>query len=148
MAGNSNIISIGDWKIQRKGEHRLKTEGDCDHKDLEMDEKGDVVRCLKCGTQVSAFWALRMISGEYTKAWSRLEHERATVKEAKDESLHLLASRKVEKAWRKRSMVPACPHCSKGIFPEDGFGNTMINREIELRRRKAATEKKMSDCIS
>lgn len=139
---SNNIISIGDWKIQRNGEHRIQTEGDCDHKHLELDERGDVVRCLKCGTQVSAFWAIKMISEQYNSSLRRLVRERETVKQAKEENLHLLAAKKVEKAWRRRSMVPACPHCGRGILPEDGLGSSMINREMELRRRKAELEKK------
>ena len=134
---SDNVISIGDWQIKRSSEHRIQKDGDCDHKHLELDERGDVVRCLKCGTQVSAFWAIKMISEQYNCSLRKLASERETVKQAKEENLHLLAAKKVEKAWRRRSMVPACPHCGRGIFPEDGLGGSMINREMELRRRKA-----------
>ena len=139
---SNNIINIGDWQIKRSGEYRMQTDGDCDHKHLELDERGDVVRCLKCGTQVSAFWAIKMISEQYNLSLRKLASERETIRLAKDENLHLLAAKKVEKAWRKRSMVPACPHCSRGILPEDGLGSAMINREMELRRRKTEFDKK------
>lgn len=137
----NNVISIGDWKIQRNGEHRFQAEGDCDHRHLELDERGDVVRCVKCKTQVSAFWAIKMISEQYDLSLRKLAGEREILKRAKEESLHLLASKKVEKAWRRRDLVPGCPHCGRGILPEDGLGGSLINRAMELRRRKAEAEK-------
>ena len=133
----ADIIDIGDWKIHRRGQHRIETEGDCDHRHVELDERGDVVRCVKCGTQLSAFWALSMIAEEYNRALSKLERRRQALIEAKEKGLHLLAARKVEKAWRRRDMVPACPHCGEGILPEDGLGNSLINLAIVLRRREA-----------
>ncbi|MDE3022711.1 MAG: hypothetical protein KGI54_12775 [Pseudomonadota bacterium] len=51
---------------------------------------------------------------------------------------HLIAARAVEKAWRVRDMVPSCPHCHAGILPEDGLGKSLINREMEMRRRDIA----------
>lgn len=137
----ADVIDIGDWKLHIKGRHRMGAPGECDHKHIELDERGDIVRCSKCGVQLSAFWALEMLADEYNRALSRLQAERATLAKAKESEICLLAAKKVEKAWRSRTMVPACPHCGNGILPQDGLGNASVNREIELRKRQAAGSK-------
>jgi hypothetical protein len=86
-----------------------------------------------------------MLAGEYNRALSRLQRERDALTKAKESEIHLLAAKKVEKAWRSRTMVPACPHCGKGILPQDGLGSTNINRAIELRRRAALPDKRTQD---
>ena len=136
----ADIIQIGEWKLQHKHNHRYVEPGDCDHKHIELDARGDIVRCVKCGDQLSAFWALKMLSDEYNRALGKLQREREALEKAKEAETHLLAARKVEKVWRTRTMVPACPHCGAGILPEDGLGGSRINREIELRRRSTAKQ--------
>lgn len=136
----SDVIQIGDWQIQRKHALRMSQAGECDHKHLELDGRGDIVRCSKCGIQVSAFWALEMLADEYNRRLAKLERDREALAKAKEAEVHLLAARKVDKIWRSRTMVPACPHCHQGILPEDGLGNSRMSREIELRRRAVALE--------
>ncbi len=136
----ADIIQIGEWKLQHKHSHRYVAPGECDHKHIELDARGDIVRCVKCGDQLSAFWALKMLSDEYNRALSKLQREREALEKAKEAETHLLAARKVEKVWRSRTMVPACPHCGAGILPEDGLGGSRIDREIELRRRSTAKQ--------
>lgn len=131
----SEIINIGDLAIERKRREYASSKDACDHRHLQFDESGDVVRCVKCGTQVSAFWVLQMLVEQYTLWTARLNRERESVRQAAEASLHLIASRKVEIAWRNRTMVPSCPHCGNGILPEDGLGSSMINRAFEIRRR-------------
>lgn len=138
----ADIIQIGEWQLQHKHKHRNTKPGECDHKHIELDARGDIVRCVKCGVQLSAFWALDMLSDKYSRALSKLHRDREALAKAKEAETHLLAARKVEVVWRSRTMVPACPHCGLGILPEDGLGNSRINREIELRRRVAESTKK------
>lgn len=136
------VINIGDWQLQRKYKYSAPAQDDCDHKHIELDARGDVVKCVKCGVQLSAFWALEMLANEYNTALSKLHRDRDALAKAKQADLHLLAARKVEKVWRSRTMVPACPHCHQGIFPEDGLGGSQVSREVEIRRRTVASGKK------
>jgi hypothetical protein len=138
----ADIIDLGNIRFQLKRKYRLSAQGDCDHKHIELDDRGGIVRCLKCGLQLSAFWALEMLAEQYGIEMEKLRCGRKALAEAKNAELHLLAARKVEKAWRGRKMVPACPHCGRGILPEDGWGDALVNREIELRRRAVSKAEK------
>ncbi len=138
------IIEIGDMLIQRKKEKpRFMNDGQgCDHKKIVLDDAGHIVTCSKCGIQLGAYWALKKLTEQYDYWVNRFNQERAEhkedVKTFRQENIHLIAARTVEKAWRVRDMVPSCPHCHAGILPEDGLGKSLINREMEMRRRDIA----------
>ena len=58
-----------------------------------------------------------------------LDADRKQLEEEKAKNVTHKAALKVEKAFRKRHMLPCCPHCLHAIRPEDGFGDTMVNKE-------------------
>ena len=130
----SNVFQFGDLQISRAA--RSYAAKDCKHMLMELDYEGQVVMCLDCKKQVSAFWAL----SHYVKRWERmrsdLDSRIANVARVEQTTLHLKAAQKVESAWRSKSMVPVCPHCREAIFQNDGLGGSMINKEIAERRRK------------
>ena len=44
--------------------------------------------------------------------------------------LRSIAARKMEEAWRHKNMVPSCPHCHNGLFPEDfKTGMSMLGKD-------------------
>lgn len=136
----ADVIHIGEWQLQRTQQRDDPGLEACDHKHIELDRRGAVVRCNKCGVQLSAFWALEMLSDEYNRALTGLAREKEALAKAKASETHLLAARKVERVWRSRRSLPACPHCGRGILPEDGLGSRTIARELELRRRAVTKE--------
>lgn len=129
----SNVIQIESMRITR--DSRLFRPKECAHKQLTLDNQGDIVMCDDCGKQVSAYWALCMLAEEYSKAAAKLTARAERQIEVEKKTLHLKAAQKVEMAWRSRTMAPTCPHCSEAIYPTDGFGSAMINKEIADRRR-------------
>lgn len=137
-----DLVKIGDFSLARKNRSGYTPIGECAHKHLTLNDTGDVVSCTDCKTQVSPYWALTMLADEYARQWKKLQDGKMALEEAKTKDIHLLAAQVVEKAWRSRSMVPSCPHCHRGIFPQDGFGKGMINKDIENRRRKIASVQK------
>lgn len=143
----SNVTNIGDWVINRKTKSYFTPKGECGHKHLQMEDDGAVVKCTDCGVQVSAYWALENIVRAYNEWTVKFNRERETFRQSKEKEIHLLAAKKVESAWRSRSMVPTCPHCRSGILPSDGFGGGMINKEIEMRRRAIALEQSGVDTL-
>lgn len=132
----SNIIDIGEVRLKRDQRY-TRPAGECRHVHITLDDNGDVVRCDECGIQLSPYWLLTRICDEYSRALAKINARERAHREAMDRALHLTAAQRVEKAWRSRTMVPCCPHCGEGIRATDGLGSTMINRDIDDRRRAA-----------
>lgn len=142
-----NIIQIGDFRIART-DRKWASRTDktiCAHRSIELDDHGEIVRCMDCGIQVSAYWGLKMLAEHWEDA-SR-KHQSAANQLAADKaaSLHLLAAKKAEQAWRLRDMVPTCPHCGEGITAKDGFGDCLINKQMDNARREARGRKPQTD---
>lgn len=139
-----NVVNIGDLRIRHLEKKKPWDKGKdrCKHYNLTFDDNGSIVTCDDCSMQVSPYWALQMMSDHYDQAMKALERARAVHKHELSGELHLIAAKKVEKAWRSRNMVPTCPHCSRGILPEDGLGGSLTRREFEVALRKNQPGKK------
>lgn len=128
----AQVVEIGDFRLKRE-RHRL-LDG-CQHKHLTLDDDGEFVTCDDCKKQVGNYAALRMLVERWALLQDRVDSQRAAIAEAAGKTVELRAAQYVEKAWRSRSMVPTCPHCNEAIFPGDGFGRSMMNKELATRRR-------------
>lgn len=133
----SNVIEMGEFRLKRKPQTYFPVAGECGHKYLELDDQGDIVRCTECKVQVSPYWALSRIAEDWGRMAAKFQAQKAELEKDKAANIHLVAARNAEQGWRKRDMVPACPHCDRGILPEDGFGLSLINRAMEMRRRES-----------
>jgi|GEM_PF-2275706 len=126
------LIDIGDLSLWRKTSDEFSRKrgwvGDCPHINIIMDDVGEVVTCKDCGKQISAFWALQRFYREYSAFTGSLKARAEQVKLREEKGLVLKSAQEIEKAWRSRTMVPACPHCRKAILPTDGFGGLMYNK--------------------
>lgn len=100
----------------------------CAHKQLSAFEDGEIVRCKDCDTQVSAFWAFMRFAREHERFRDSLDDRAKQVLDSEKRGVTLKAAQIVEHAWRRRKMVPVCPHCRKPILPTDGFGNSYIRK--------------------
>ena len=131
----SEVIQIGDFAFKRKQREYLGPKADCKHLHMTLDSNGDIVECTDCGKQISAYWALQMLADHYQQAHNKVRAAAHRLAEDKATNIVLLAAKKVQSAWRSQTMVPACPHCGRGIFPQDGLGSAAINKAMELCRR-------------
>lgn len=131
----ANVIEIGDFRIARKERSYTRELTECPHHWLELDDKGGLVQCTKCKVYVSAFWALSAMTAHINERFESVGRREKAAAEAAERQLSLTAAQAVERAWRKRSMVPSCPHCNEAIFPGDGFGHSLVNKALALRRR-------------
>jgi hypothetical protein len=132
----SDVIEFADWKVRKEAKRYFSEPNKCDHKQLTMDPHGFTVQCDDCKLQLSAYWVLERMLDQYRKARDRLASDRESHRAKMAGDIRMLAARGVEKAWRSRNMVPTCPHCSRGIFPADGFGGSAVSKELELARRE------------
>lgn len=132
-----NVIQFGDFAFRARAKRYACEQDRCPHKHLELDDNGDMVMCLDCKQQVSAYWALRHITEQWKDYSSKLKRQAEDLQERLNKNVALLAAQTVEKAWRSHKMVPTCPHCRAAILPTDGFGASTISKEFEMRRRSA-----------
>ena len=100
-----------------------------------MCDEGHTVKCNDCGDQLSAYFILGRMIESYKESRDLLIAQRNLFEAEKSKEVVLLAAKKIEKAWRSRSTVPACPHCHKAILPTDRFGSITLNKVLELKRR-------------
>lgn len=131
----SKVVELGDYRLtlHRRNQFDKKI---CQHKRTELDDNGNIVRCLDCGQQVDAYFVLRQIAEDWARIQERIKATETRVNEEKGKHIHLLAAREVERAWRDKRHVPTCPHCGEGISPTDRFGAGMISKQIDDARRQ------------
>jgi hypothetical protein len=140
MTDTDNVVEIGELRLARiKNDYKRTREG-CQHRNLEIDTVGETVICCDCKVQVSAYWALNMLRDFWENHAKAFNRKLAAVNEERDTVLHLVAAKRVEQVWRSRRDVPSCPHCQRGIYPEDNLGSARVSRKFEegLRERERA----------
>jgi hypothetical protein len=137
-----SVIEIGALRVQREQTQAINGKQVCRHNSLSFNRDGHVIRCRDCGDQVEPFWAFEMLIENYRTAMLALDARIKQNEAAMAAGLTTKAARNIEEAWRSRKMAPACPHCREAIFPQDGFGSVLVNRDMALRRRQIASEKK------
>ncbi len=128
----TKFYNIDEYRLEvQKDNNGFRTSLDktCPHLHLFFDENGQTVECKDCKKQVTAWWALFAMAKGLERERQRLDGERKQLEDEKAKQITHKAALKVQSAWRKKSMVPVCPHCLHAIFPEDGFGYSMVSKE-------------------
>lgn len=135
------VVDIGDIRVARGLSRRPHSV--CPHRAMAYDEKERRIWCKDCETDVEAFDAFLIICQHFHQAADRLERERKAIEEAKEHNLIRIAAKQLDEKFRRKKMVPTCPHCRAGIFPEDVAKMGSINREWgAARRARAGREQK------
>lgn len=135
--GGVTVVDIGDLRIARGMSRRPHTI--CTHRHLRYDGQERRVWCADCETTIDGFDAFRILVERYDDACKTISAREKTVKEIETFQVRGRAAKALESAWRSRTMLPVCPHCRNGLFPED-FANGVdghVSREFaEARRQK------------
>ena len=137
------VVDIGDYRVARGFSRRAFST--CPHRNMAYDSSERRIWCKDCERDVEPFDAFTMIVGQLHTAHLRLEQRKREIEDAEKHSLRSLAAKAVDKVWRKRGMVPACPACGHGLLPEDFKHGvpSMLSREFaEAKRRRAQSENK------
>jgi ribosomal protein S27E len=144
MKSSDNVIQIENYSFKikhRRTQLGLKSNGECLHEKLILDQNGKYVECGDCGKQVSTFWALEKFVHIHKDAWDKIRNTRKQLRELAKETQYLKVLKELNRAWRgKHKMAVCCPHCNKGILPEDGLGTTQFSAELEIKRRQKTFE--------
>lgn len=136
------VVDIGDIRVARGMSRRPVSS--CQHRQLHYDTAERRIWCADCETDVEPFDAFKMLVEHFHSAEEKLERRAQEIKAAEDHALISIAAKEIDKAWRSRKMVPACPHCRAPLFPEDfrnGIKATYGREYAEAMARRATLEK-------
>lgn len=145
MIDEGQIIDLEGMRFRLHRHRPWGKDRRCAHQHMTIDEHGGTVSCDDCTLQLSPIWALNHILDQYQRAQNRASKAEERLHGERNVHLHTLAAKKLEDAWRKRSTVPMCPHCNRGILPTDGLGSARMSRSIELRRRQVEQAQRDAD---
>lgn len=127
------VVDIGDLRVARGMTRRPKSS--CKHLRLVYDEKERRIYCEDCRTDVPAFDAFVGLVERWKENMDAAQRLLDDAREANAFAARGLAAKELDRAWRKKTMVPSCPHCRNGLFPEDFVkGVTMMGRDYALSR--------------
>lgn len=142
MSDLSNVVQFADLQIARLKDDYVRRREGCQHRHIQLDDVGEVVLCMDCKKQVSAYWALNMLTTDWREQTKRLAREVESAKQERGLTLHLRAAKQVESVWRSKQL-PCCPHCDRGIMADDNLGSRTVGKLFEqgLRVREAAEAK-------
>lgn len=128
------VVDIGDIRVSR-GMSRRPTSV-CAHRKLMYDSRERRIWCSDCENDVEAFDAFEGVVGQFHRAATQAERRLENVEKAEQASLISRAAKAFDDIWRRQKVAPACPHCKRGILPEDAAkGLTKVSAEIERQRR-------------
>jgi hypothetical protein len=128
-----NVVDFGDVRVSR-GKTRREFSG-CGHKKLNYDQMERRIWCSDCEKDVDPFDALMLMLEHYDSACKHLEEKSKRIMEASEFRCRSLAAKNIDEVWRRRKVVPVCPHCKHGLFPEYFAQKVAVTgREYALKR--------------
>ncbi len=133
FVGGVTVIDFGDLRVARGLTRRPMRV--CRHNGLRYDPRERRIWCPDCETDVEAFDAFTMLIEHFDAMQKKSKRMMEEAKEAQAFQLRSIAAREIDQMWRKRNMVPSCPHCRSGIWPEDVKHMGLVGKEYDAARR-------------
>lgn len=131
-----NVVDIGDIRVARGKTRRPFST--CRHARLVYDPLERRIWCEDCERDVEPFDAFALLVERY----AHIEMRHQALEKAATATLVSRAAKRLDDAFRKRNMVPLCPHCRHAIFPDDVMnGLGMISKELAQKRRDKEAKK-------
>lgn len=132
--GGVKVIDIGDIRVARGLSRRPFSS--CQHRQLVYDKNERRIWCKDCEKNIEAFDAFEQLVANFHAKADELERRAQKIEEAEAHQIIRIAAKRLDEIYRRKRMVPACPHCSGGLLPEDVPHIGTVSREWELVRRK------------
>ena len=135
------VIDIGDYRVSRGFSRRESSL--CPHINLVYDQAERRIWCKDCEKNVEGFDAFLLLAKNFSKQSEKLFDRENKVSEAEKHSLISIAAKVLDEAWRAKKMIPCCPHCKEGLFPEDfKNGCGFLGKSYALERQRRIKQKK------
>jgi hypothetical protein len=133
--GGVTVVDFGDVRVARGMSRRHHSS--CPHKRMVYDQQERRIWCEDCKKDVEAFDACRILVDSFSSAHAGLKRREQAIVEAEAFKIRTLAGKQMDEAWRSHHMVPSCPHCHNGLFPEDfKHGVAMVGKEFARSRKE------------
>lgn len=111
-----NVIDFGDVRVSRGLTRREFSS--CPHRSLTYDPRERRIWCRDCERNIDGYDAFVLLAERAHAVRDSLDRRERAVREAERFTVRSIAAKSLDEAWRSRTMVPACPHCGHGLFPE------------------------------
>lgn len=140
MATHETVIDLKAIRARLRSGTRWE-KGFCHHRRVSIDRDAGTVECDDCGKPVSAFHLILAWCGYWGEIRAEVERLKTRCAEMrrllKGYKPRLRAIKELEKRWWHGGMLPTCPHCGRGLLPEDFAegGGGGVGREYEMARR-------------
>lgn len=139
--GGVTVVDIGDLRVARGMSRRPASS--CRHRQMHYDCRERRIWCADCEQNIEPFDAFEILVGYFSDAERKIAKRQDELTAAEQHQIRSRAARQLDLAWQRRRMVPACPCCGEGLFPEDfrdGIFSSLGREYAEAmrRRRKAA----------
>jgi len=129
------VVDIGDYRVSRGLSRRASSS--CPHHRMVYDKSERRIWCKDCETDVEPFDAFRFLAEHFSSQTDKLNRREQEIKAAENYRIISLAGKALDKAWRSKKMVPMCPSCKAGLFPEDfKNGCALLGRDYAMAQRK------------
>lgn len=130
---SAKIIHLADVSIEHG---RSRRQRGCRHHNLTYDIPERRIWCRACEMTIEGFDAFMVLVRNYQLMIGDYQRRKADLDDAIKSNIRRIAARNLEKGWNSRRNVPACPHCSRGLLPEDfEKGSRLVSLDIERARR-------------
>lgn len=131
--GAVTVVDIGDLRVARGLSRRAHSS--CPHLRMVYDKAERRIWCRDCEHDVEPFDAFRNLTENYSRVYKDLMRRQQAMDEAERFKIRTLAGKAMDEAWRSHKMVPSCPYCHNGLFPEDFRGGpSMVSKEFARAR--------------
>ncbi|MFE3837315.1 hypothetical protein [Pseudogemmobacter sonorensis] len=127
------VIDIGDVRVSR-GMSRRPYSG-CKHLRLIYDSRERRIWCKDCERDIEGFDAFQILAERSHEFKAALDYREKQIAEAEAFTLRSRAAKNLDHIWRSRTQAPCCPHCRKGLLPEDMLSMSSVGVEYERKRR-------------
>src|SRR3546814_10943147 len=119
----------------------------CRHKHVIIDPDAGTIFCDDCKAYVSAFHTVVSWVGQWEEVVEAVNIQKrrlaAIWRTARNYRPRMRAIQALERAWWRSGMLPCCPHCRRGLLPEDFVDGAelTVSRDLEELGRASGRER-------